>query len=105
MGREQCTHLVAGPDGDLLLEPVAAGAAVDQVDAELLELLDEERALLDAPLLPHSLRVALRAFRPVGRADAVEQRPIPGGPDLLCDPERTAQAVLERAAILIRANI
>ena len=105
MGLERCTHLVAGPDGDLLLEPVAAGAAVDQVDVELLELLHEERALLDAPLLPHSLRVALRAFRPVGRADAVEERLVPHGADARGDAEREADAVLEAAAILVRARV
>ena len=105
MRLERCTHLVAGPDGDLLFKPVPAGAAVNQVDAELLELFDEERALLDAPLFPHPLRVALRTFRPVGRADAVEERLVPHGADARGDVEREADAVLEAAAVLVRARV
>ena len=99
-------YLVTRPDGDLLLDPVAARADVDEVDTELLELADETLALLDAPLLPLARRgVAFRAFGPIGRTDAVEERLVPRGADARGHAEREADAVLERAAVLVRTRV
>ena len=47
----------------------------------------------------------LGALGPVGRADAVEERLVPGAADLLCDSERPAQAIFQRAAVLVRADV
>ena len=101
----QRTRLIPRADRDLLLDPIPTRAAVDQVDTELLQLADEDLALFDAPLLPLSTGVLLRTFGPFGGADAVEERLVPGGAEFLRDSQGPAHAVLERAAVLVGADV
>ena len=100
------SHLVAGAHRDLLVDPVAAGAAVDQVDTDLLQLASEDLRLLDAPLLPEAVLALLGTLRPVSRAEAHEEGLVPGGADARDEAEGEAQAVLEGlAAVLVGAYI
>lgn len=105
-GRGRRVYLVARPEWDLLLRPESARAAVDQVDAELLQLADEHLGLLDAPLRPGAVGRLLGALRPVGRADAHEERLVPRGARARDEAERPAHAVRERlAAVRVGARV
>ena len=102
------TYLITRHDGNLLRGPVASGADVDQVDAELLQLARQQDGLLDAPLQPLAVRALFRARRPVRRAEPHEERSFvrPRGADGLDDAQREARAVLEGlAAVAVRARV
>ena len=105
--RERGTYLVTRHDGDLLRGPVAPGADVDQVDAELLQLARQQDGLLDAPLQPPPIRVLFRTLRPIRSAEPHEERSFcPRGADGLDDAEEEARTVLEGlAAVAIRARV
>lgn len=55
MGRER--NLIPRSNGDLLAGVVSAGADVDQVDANFLQLLRKDRCLLKAPTHKASQRM------------------------------------------------
>ena len=105
--RERGAYLVTRHDGNLLRGPVAAGADVDQVDAELLQLARQRDGLLDAPLQPLPVRVLFRTLRPIRSAEPHEERSFcPRGADGLDDAEQEARTILEGlAAVAIRARV
>jgi glycerate kinase len=90
-------RLIAGADRDLRLLDVAAGGAVDQVDAQLLQLARQLDRLLDVPA----------ALHPVGAGDAHEQRAALRqiGAHGLDGVAQEAGAVLERAAVGVGAMV
>ena len=90
-------HLVAGPDGNFDVGHVGAAGAIDQVHALFLEMPRERHRILRRPA----------AFHPIGGGDAPGQRQVfrPDGPYRARHLERKADAVGERAAVLIGALI
>lgn len=100
------SHLVIGAYRDLLVGPVAAGAAVDQVDTDLLQLINEDLRLLDPPLFPEAVLALLGARRPVRCAEAIEERLVPCSADTRDEAKGEAQPVLQRlATVLIGAHV
>src|SRR6267142_1204231 len=90
-------RLVARPDGDLHAGQKPARGAVDQVHALTREASRQLDRLIDVPT----------ALHPVGRRDAHEQRPAvrPTRPHGARDLQQDADAVLERAAVGVRAVV
>lgn len=70
-GKNTC--LVAVFQRDLLLDPVATAACVDEIDPETLQFTNEEFALFDTPLFPFSIIALLGAFSPVCRTYPYEK--------------------------------
>lgn len=94
-------NLVAGADGDLLGGVVGTGGNVDEVDAFGLEELCEFNGLGEIPGGAEGFGC------PVGGGDADEDGEMlrPGGADGADGFEREADAVFERAAVVVGAVI
>jgi hypothetical protein len=93
--REVC--LIAGAEGNGRAEDIAAGRAVDEVDAAVAKESGEADGLSEVPA----------AFGVVGDGDADEERAF-AGPDFADggdDFEEEADAVVEAAAVFVTAVV
>ena len=89
--------LVAGADGDLGVEGVAAGGGVDEIDAEGLDVAGELDGVFNRPA----------AFDPIGGGDAEEEGEVVRhfGADGLRDFAEETGAIVEAAAVFVLAEI
>ena len=127
-------NLVSRSDGDLLAGVVAAGADVDQIDANFLQLFRKDCRLLKTPNHEASQRTGRRDFpqkgdtpespfpvslvilvviiiaplltlKPVRRADTVKDWLIPCGARGAGDLERKAESIGKGAAVGVGAVV